>query len=171
MSYSTHPITPEDEPFLWQMLYDAAHLHDEEDMSLPVLKKHPQLGKYVRDWGREGDLGFVAIANEIDANNKIGAAWLRLFPSTDPGYGYLDDRIPELAIAVLPQYRGQGVGTQLLDRLLAAAKPKFPAISLSVRDDNPAVKLYRRFGFEAIEESETVNRVGGRSFNMKIDLV
>ena len=37
MSYSIRPITPEDEPFLWQMLCEAAHLDDEEDMSLLVL--------------------------------------------------------------------------------------------------------------------------------------
>ncbi len=60
----------------------------------------------------------------------------------DKGFGYIIDQIPELAIAVLPEYGGQGIGSQLLMQLLEAAKGHFPSVSLNVRDDH---FVFRRF--------------------------
>ena len=76
----------------------------------------------------------------------------------------------ELAIAVLPEYRDRGIGTQLLNKLLEAAQNHFPAISLSVRSDNPAVGLYQRLGFVRVEDSDKSNRVGGSSVTMVYQL-
>jgi GNAT superfamily N-acetyltransferase len=100
----------------------------------------------------------------------IGAAWLRLWSGDDRGFGYLDDAIPELAIAVLPAYRGQGAGTTLLSHVLNTARGLFPAVCLSVRADNPVVHLYRRIGFVKVEGSEVTNRTGGTSFTMVINI-
>jgi ribosomal protein S18 acetylase RimI-like enzyme len=74
------------------------------------------------------------------------------------------DGIPELAIAVLPQYIGQGIGARLLARLLEDARSLYPAVVLSVRDANPARRLYERLGFVVVDT--VVNRVGGESFVM-----
>ncbi|MGB5897493.1 MAG: N-acetyltransferase, partial [Geitlerinemataceae cyanobacterium] len=149
-----YPLRLEDEPFLWEMLFEAAHLAEEGETSVQAAMKHPQIAKYVRDWGKATDIGFGAI--DRTTHQKIGAAWLRLFPETDRGYGYIDDRTPELSIAVLPAYRGQGVGTRLLVRLLDAAKTLYPAVSLSVRRDNPAMRLYRRMGFQVVEGCDSL---------------
>jgi ribosomal protein S18 acetylase RimI-like enzyme len=70
------------------------------------------------------------------------------------------------ANAVLPDYRGQGIGAQLLTQILDAAKMKYPAVSLSVRANNSVIRLYERTGFIKIPESEVVNRAGEVSFNM-----
>lgn len=102
----------------------------------------------------------------LEAQQPIGATWLRLWPSEDKEFGYIDDSIPELAIAVLPAYQGQGIGTQLLTSVLNIAQTVYPAISLSVRDDNPAIRLYQRIGFAKVEQSEVTNRTGGASFTM-----
>jgi ribosomal protein S18 acetylase RimI-like enzyme len=49
---------------------------------------------------------------------------------------------------VSSQARGCGVGTSLLAELLARVEAAgHPAVSLSVETDNPAVRLYERFGF------------------------
>ncbi|MHC5615029.1 MAG: GNAT family N-acetyltransferase [Nostoc sp.] len=85
------------------------------------------------------------------------------------GYGYVDDRTPELAIAILPQHRNNGIGTQLLTHLLAVTKTSYPSISLSTRAINLAVGLYKRFAWKVLADSEIINRVGGISFKMKID--
>jgi ribosomal protein S18 acetylase RimI-like enzyme len=81
----------------------------------------------------------------------------------DAAYGYVDDTTPELAIAVDPQRTGDGIGSQLLKRLLLDAERMFPAVSLSVRADNPARRLYERFGFQPVADRERTNRVGGTS--------
>ncbi len=167
MNNSIYPLKLEDEPFLWQMLFEAAHLAEDGETSIQAAMNNPQLAKYVRDWGRENDLGFGAI--DLKTQQKIGAAWLRLFPDTDRGYGYINDRTPELAIAVAPTYRNRGIGTRLFLHLLDAAKTLYPAISLSVRTDNPAFNLYRRLGFQEVTGSATTNRTGGTSVTLKID--
>ncbi len=76
------------------MLFEAAHLAEEGETSVQAAINHPQIAKYVRDWGKTTDLGFGAI--DRTTHQKIGAAWLRLFPETDRGYGYINDRTPEL---------------------------------------------------------------------------
>lgn len=121
----------------------------------------------MKDWGLQDDMGVAATL--VSSNQSVGAAWLRLLTGEHPGYGYVDDRTPELAIALLPEYRSQGIGTQLLNHLLAAAKVVYPAISLSIRKSNPALRLYQRLGWEIIPGSETINRVGGISLKMKLD--
>jgi ribosomal protein S18 acetylase RimI-like enzyme len=156
MRYTLRALTPQDEPIVWIMLMYAAH-----ESSLESVQTQPFLTRYAIDWGRSGDLGVVA---EL-AEQPIGAAWLRLW-SADRGFGYIDDAIPELAMAVAPNYRGQGLGTQLLNQLLASAQTVYPAVSLSVRANNPALSLYQRTGFLKVIGSEVVNRTGGVSFTM-----
>lgn len=70
-----------------------------------------------------------------------------------------------MAIAVQPSHAGDGIGTALLKRLLATAdRSGIPAIVLSARADNPAIRLYERFGF--VETGRIVNRVGTESLKM-----
>jgi ribosomal protein S18 acetylase RimI-like enzyme len=51
----------------------------------------------------------------------------------------------------LPEYRGQGIGTALLEQMLEAARKLYPAISLSVSPNNQALRLYQRMGFEIVD--------------------
>lgn len=135
----------------------AAH-----ESSLATVKANPDLARYVHQWGRAGDAGVVAERH----NAPIGAAWIRLWSGEDKGYGYLADDIPELAIAVMPEIQGQGVGTALLKHILELPKTRYPAISLSIRMSNPALRLYQRLGFVAVAGSEVKNRVGNTSMTM-----
>jgi ribosomal protein S18 acetylase RimI-like enzyme len=89
-----------------------------------------------------------------------------LWLGEDKGFGYVRNEIPELAIAVIPDFRGQGVGTELLKQILDTAKMTYPAVSLSVRANNLVLGLYERTGFLKIPGSEVVNRLGEISFNM-----
>ncbi|MBA3239033.1 MAG: GNAT family N-acetyltransferase [Parachlamydiaceae bacterium] len=56
----------------------------------------------------------------------------------------------EFGIIVGDQYRGKGVGTQLLTSLMQMAKENFniELLHLTVYAENPAIRLYRRFGFQ-----------------------
>lgn len=107
--------------------------------------------RYVEAWGRPGDTAMIA----IDDFQPVGAAWYRLFRRERPGYGFLDERTPELAIAVVPSRRGRGFGRELLEALMAQArKDGFEALSLSVDRENPAVQLYEQFGFRKVADED-----------------
>ena len=105
--------------------------------------------RYVNGWGRRGDAAVIA----VERTGSVGAAWYRLFPADEPGYGFVDEETPELSIAVVPGRRGRGYGDELLSALLERArKDGFTRLSLSVARDNPARKLYERHGFREVSE-------------------
>jgi ribosomal protein S18 acetylase RimI-like enzyme len=55
-------------------------------------------------------------------------------------------------IALLPQWRGQGIGEALLTDLAAHAGARGKPLTIYVEKTNPALTLYRRLGFVAVEE-------------------
>jgi GNAT superfamily N-acetyltransferase len=109
------------------------------------------VSRYARGWGRPGDTAVIA----LEGGFPVGAAWFRLFPPAEPGYGFVDETTPELAIAVVPSKRGHGIGDELLQALLAKAREAgYERLSLSVEPGNPARKLYERHGFEVVDQGD-----------------
>jgi GNAT superfamily N-acetyltransferase len=143
--------TAEDEPFLREMLFLAPFVPPGTDPLPRLDRDDPALTHYVDGYGRAGDLGVIA----SDDGTDVGAAWVRLLPADDPGYGYVDEVTPELTIAVVPEWRGRGVGTRLMEELLARTADEFPAVSLSCDPANPAMRIYERLGFTAVGVSGT----------------
>lgn len=157
--------TSADSPALWEMLTYAAHVEGDLPDAIAEAQRLPFLRKYVEDWGRVGDVGVLA----SDAGGAaVGAAWVRLLEHSYYSRDYAAQNIPELAIGVRPEWRGQGVGAALMERLIGEAKGEFPGIVLSVRHSNPAVRFYERLGFIAVEE--IANRVGTPSWVMLLPL-
>lgn len=139
--------TQADEPFLVDMLYEALFVPPGRPPPPRSVLTSPELLRYVHGFGtRPGDVGCVAETPRA----PIGAAWVRLLTGTERGYGYVDDRTPELTIAVMPQWRGRGLGSALLSGLIT----RVPRMSLSCDIRNPAMRLYGRFGFAAVSEAE-----------------
>jgi ribosomal protein S18 acetylase RimI-like enzyme len=64
------------------------------------------------------------------------------------GTDTFSDETPELGMAILPEYRGRGIGTAIIQRLLDLATTAYAAVSLSVSVEDPALRLYERMGFE-----------------------
>jgi GNAT superfamily N-acetyltransferase len=109
------------------------------------------LTRYVDNWGRPGDVALVA----TEKGHPVGAAWLRVFRPDSPGYGFINEQTPEVTISIVPSRRGHGLGQELLDALLAAAREAgHSTVSLSVEADSPAVSFYERNGFTQVRESE-----------------
>lgn len=104
---------------------------------------------YVESWKPEH--GAIIAWDRI---NPAGGVWLRWGTAESHGYGHVEEGIPELAIAVEQRYKGQGVGTQLLNAATELAREMgAPGISLSVAYDNPrAARLYRHVGFVDVDE-------------------
>lgn len=147
-NFSIRRASPVDQQFLREMLYQSLYV-PEGGVPFPRdVVARPEIAKYVESWGREGDLGFVAV--DLGSAEPVGAVWLRLLVGDARGYGHVSDETPELGIAVRPEYRGRGIGAALLKRLLEAASAEYESVSLSVSLDNPALRLYERMGFERV---------------------
>jgi ribosomal protein S18 acetylase RimI-like enzyme len=146
----------EDLELLWSFLAIAAYEPD-----AAAAKAIPVIQHYLVGWKRPGDFGFVAEQH----GKAVGAAWARQF-SAEGNPFYLDDRTPELSIAVREDARGQGVGTALMRALIVEAASGGLGLCLNVRQENPAVALYERLGFRRAAGWEVRNRVGGLSIGM-----
>ena len=64
----------------------------------------------------------------------------------------LDDEIRIVDIALLPQHRGAGIGSRLIDDVIAEADSAGLAVRLHVEPWNPALRLYERRGFRVVAE-------------------
>ena len=143
-----------DLPFLWEILYYAAFWNTKKEN--PPIKAGlliPEIKKILSEWGKTGDTAIIAESTE---GNKIGAAWYRFWNVENHSFGFVDENIPELGMAVIPESRGKGVGKKLLKALITEAKKQnVKALSLSVAKNNPATRLYKENDFEILEERST----------------
>ncbi len=141
--YVTRPLTKADEPVLWEMLFLGLHTALGEAEPAREVLQRPEIARYAEGWGREGDRGFVV----QDARNQqlLGAVWSRA-----PAAG----ATPELAFVVTPGQRKRGIGAALLTQWVRA-NPEQSEISLRVGPASPAVRLYERFGFKVVQQTET----------------
>ena len=138
------PVELRDVRFLRDMLRHAYYWRLDEDTERPVYR-------YVQNWGRPGDAGVIA----LEGPHPAGAAWYRLFSERAPGFGFVDERTPELTIAVVPSRRGKGFGHELMTGLLERARRAgYDTLSLSVAKTSPAVSLYERSGFRRVAEND-----------------
>ena len=109
------------------------------------------VSRYVDRWGRPGDTAVIG----LEGSTPVGAAWFRLYERDEPGFGFVDEKTPELTIAVVPSRRHHGYGSQLMTALLEKAREAgHPSLSLSVEADNPAIGLYERYGFREIARND-----------------
>lgn len=151
MAVQIKPLRAEYEAFMWELLYNAIFVARESDTPNRELKDLPNLKHYIEHWGeKDGDYGLIALD---EGNQPLGAVWVRNFTKEDPAWGFVDETIPELNIALVPRARNQGVGTQLLMQMLGYLKGRVEKVSLSVNPKNPSVRLYERFGFVEVTAS------------------
>jgi ribosomal protein S18 acetylase RimI-like enzyme len=140
------PLSASDESFLWEMLYMALYVPPGKPPFPREILQDPDIACYVQGWGRPGDWGLLARDGEM----PVGAVWLRQWTGDEKGYGYVSPAIPELSIALLPDYRNRGLGTRMLQAVISMAKEHFPGLSLSVVASSPALLLYERLGFRKV---------------------
>ena len=140
---------PEEYSLLREFLYQAIFLPKGVRPPPRSVVDLPELQIYIADFGtRPGDYCMVA---EVEGT-VVGAAWSRIMED----YGHIDDSTPSLAISLLPEHRGLGIGIQLIDSLLLLLRENgYLRASLSVQRENPALRLYERMGFQIFEEKDT----------------
>ena len=96
---------------------------------------------------RRGDNCLVA-----DFGGKAaGAVWARIMDD----YGHVDDETPSIAISLYKEYRGQGIGSRMMQEMLEQLKAQgYKRVSLSVQKANYAVRMYKKLGFAIVDENE-----------------
>lgn len=96
-----------------------------------------------------GNADYCLVAE--DDGRVVGAAWTRIMND----YGHVDEDTPSFAISLYKEYRGKGIGTQLMREMLALLKEKgYHRASLAVQKANYAVRMYEKVGFVIIDEND-----------------
>lgn len=113
-----------------------------------AITRRPELQVYVRDFGcKKDDHALVAESN----GKVIGAVWVRIMED----YGHINDDTPSLAISVLEDHRGKGIGTALMKKMIEhLGSNGYAGVSLSVQKANYAANMYRHLGFKVISEND-----------------
>jgi ribosomal protein S18 acetylase RimI-like enzyme len=136
-----------DLPLMPEFLYHAIFLPPDAPRPPLEVIYRPEIYIYIDGFGKPGDIGAMAEYGK----KAVGMAWARIIRA----YGHLDDQTPELAISVLPEYRGRGIGATIMTKLFwLLAKNGYKQTSLSVSKENPAVQFYRRLGYATVVEKE-----------------
>lgn len=148
MDYRIRAIGAEEHALLTDFLYEAIFVPEGVPAPPRSIVERPELQVYVADFGRgQGDTALVA---EVEGR-VVGAVWARIMAD----YGHVDDQTPSLAVALYPAYRGAGIGTALMRKMLRALKGRgYRQASLAVQKASYAVKLYQALGFAAVAENE-----------------
>jgi ribosomal protein S18 acetylase RimI-like enzyme len=144
-SLIVRPITKAEIGFLDRMLYNAIFVPPGNERLPDNIIEHPEISKYIKDFGREGDICFVAQLN----GDLVGAIWTRHFNETNKAYGFVDSDTPELSMALYKHFRNKGIGTRLLNTMIKSLTDKgYRQVSLSVDIINYAYDLYKKIGFK-----------------------
>lgn len=148
MNYRIRKIKSNEYELLDNFLYEAIFIPKGVDAPPREIINVPELQVYVRDFGvQEGDICFVAEVEE----KVVGAVWVRIMND----YGHVEDAVPSFAISLYKQYRGFGIGTEMMKQMLKELKDKgYPKASLAVQKANYAVNMYQNVGFNIIGEND-----------------
>ena len=112
-----------------------------------MIIEQPELSLYYEDFG-SGPADHCLVA-EVDAK-VVGAVWTRIMND----YGHVDDDTPSFAISLYKEYRGQGIGTAMMRKMLAQLKAQgYNTASLAVQKANYAVRMYESVGFKTVGEN------------------
>ena len=132
---------------LKDFLYEAIFVPEGTELPTRDIIEKPELRVYTDDFGtQKGDNCLVA-----DFGGKVvGAVWTRIMDD----YGHVDDEMPSLAISLYKEYRNQGIGSQLMVKMLELLKWQgYEQVSLAVQKTNYAIKMYEDFGFKQVNET------------------
>lgn len=148
MDYTIRKIQKHEYPLLDNFLYEAIFIPDGIEPPSKTIIASPELQVYIEHFGEsKDDIGFVA---EVDGK-IVGAVWVRIMND----YGHIDNKTPSLAISLYKEYRGMGIGTAMMNKILTFLKAHgCERISLSVQKANYATKLYQKVGFKIVKENE-----------------
>lgn len=138
MPLSKRAVSTDDQPFLFELYCSVREGEGFGGLDTPQLT--------------------ALLKMQFDARER---AYQYRFPDCDHQIILLDDKpigrmfvhrndheIRLTDIALLPEYRGQGIGAILINELLKESDLENKSVILQVEMQNPAIRLYSRLGFE-----------------------
>ena len=139
------PICAGDETFLYQV-YASTRL----DELAPLQWPEAEVTKFLK-------MQFAAQHKYYQESYTEASFELILLHDQPIGRLYIDRREEEIRIvdiALLPEYRSQGIGSALIKDLLKEAEANGKCVRIHVEKFNPALNLYKRLGFAPISDTE-----------------
>jgi ribosomal protein S18 acetylase RimI-like enzyme len=143
MSITLREALPEDDPFLYEVYASSR----EQELALVP-------------WTEEQRKAFLSMqfnAQHAHYREQYPHASYSVILGDDVPLGRLyvlreNDAIRILDITLLPEYRGNGVGSSLLGQLLEEAAQSKKPLQIYVETFNPSLQLFQRLGFKPIAE-------------------
>lgn len=131
---------------LKDFLYEAIFIPEGVEPPERSIINQPELSLYYEDFG-SGPADHCLVT-EMDGN-VVGAVWTRIMND----YGHVDDNTPSFAISLYKEYRGKGIGTEMMRKMLELLKSRgWKRASLAVQKANYAVRMYENVGFRTVDE-------------------
>ena len=148
MNYNIRKIREYEYPILNDFIYEAIFIPEGVEPPPKSIINQPDLQVYISNFGKEkDDICFVAEAD----GKVVGAVWVRDMKD----YGHIADGVPSFAISLYKEYRHFGIGTRLMETMLCELKDRgYNRTSLAVQKANYAVRMYKKVGFEIIDEND-----------------
>jgi len=116
-----------------------------KDMTNYAHKEAPNLEIYYDFYGLTAkDLGLYALVDNV----ITGAIWTRK----------LDGDIPILSMAVLPEFRGKGIGTAMMQQFLVEAGAVSQEMQVETYENEKTIRFYEKFDFVKIDKSKMSKR-------------
>ncbi len=128
----------------------------------PMMNTSPELDDAVRHW--IGYWRYGSSLTAVDDEIPCGICTINLMPYRKMMHQGL------ISIIVEEGHRGKGIGTMLLNNILALAIDRFHMthLYLEVYEGNPAINLYRRFGFKEVGSQDHFLREADGTYVKKI---
>ena len=148
LSYIIRKMRADETALLKDFLYEAIFIPEGIEAPARDIVEKPELRVYTDDFGAHpGDNCLVAEAD----GRVVGAVWTRIMND----YGHMDDETPSFAISLYSEYRGRGIGTQLMVGMLdLLGSQGYERASLAVQKANYAVRMYKNVGFKTVDEND-----------------
>ncbi len=149
MQYKIRELKETEYDLLEDFLYEAIYIPKDYVGVLPrSIIYNPDLWRTIADFGKLQDDYCLVAETE---GKVVGAVWVRIADQ----YGHLDDETPSFSISLYQEYRGHGIGTELMKQMIKYLKKQnYKKASLSVQKENYAVRMYQKVGFEIVGENE-----------------
>lgn len=142
------PLQPSETELLKTFIYEAIFIPEGVEPPPFDIIFRPEIALYYEGFGN-GSADNCIVA-EVDGK-VVGAVWTRIMND----YGHVDDQTPSFAISLLKEFRNQGIGTELMRRMLQLLKNQgYKQASLAVQKANYAVRMYKKVGFEIVDQND-----------------
>jgi GNAT superfamily N-acetyltransferase len=145
--WTIRPIRSTDAAFAEEVFFHGPYNQGEPPPARTIMQD-PLMRIYLDGFGRPTDFGFIA--DGPASRRSVGCVYARYFDDRAHGLGYKNSAVPELSIAVMPEFRGRGCGSALMRSMCAHCDANEIDLSLNCHPGNPAHRLYERMGFQVI---------------------